>query len=57
MIGTNVEYFNRVVEKIIERRRKAHPYEEDTTAEDMNDLLTSIAASLARIADHLEDEK
>ena len=54
MIKTNVEYFNCVVEKIVQRRKKAHPYGEDTTEEDMNDLLTSIAASLARIADALE---
>lgn len=54
---TNVEYYNYVIERIAQKRKKAHPYGEDTTAEEMNALLTSIAASLACIADHFEGEK
>lgn len=48
-----IDYFNNVIEKINQRTRKAHPYGDDVTQENIVDLLTSIANSLAVIADHL----
>ena len=51
-----IDYFNNVIEKMNARKRKAHPYGEDTTQDDIVDLLASIANSLAVIADHITEE-
>ncbi len=52
---TALEYFNNEINKIIVRKA-ARPYGEDTTDQDIANLLASIANSLAIIADNMIGE-
>ena len=53
---TALEYFNNEINKINARQAQARPYGEDTTDQDVVNLLATIANSLAIIADNMTGE-